>query len=448
MRAVAYLALLLLGLSPAVAQDEAGPAAPAAEKPAAKPKAKGKPTASEPEKITPVIRETYAAMPLAERLAIQSDLVWSGDYNGIINGDFGERAVAAVKAFQKRTKHKTTGILTADERTSLEASVKEKKDQVGWRLVDDPVLIGARLGIPGRLVSPAPSPRSGARWSSGRGEVQIETFRIGTQSVPFNAAFEQQKASGAERKVEYSVMRPDFFVVSGLQGLKKFYVRAHLKDEEIRGMTILYDQAMEGIMEPVVVAMSSAFDPFGAGGARKKVEYSSALAVSASGHLIASAAATEGCHVITIAGFGNAERIARDEDAGLALLRLNGAQIKPIALATAAPQGSDLTLVGIADPQAQGGGAAVTSANARLGQVQGKAVALSPLPAQGFSGAAALDRQGHVVGLVALQTAQAALVPTATIRKFLESEKVAPALGTTNAEEAKSALARVICVRK
>ncbi len=51
-------------------------------------------------------------------------------------------------------------------------------------------------------------------------------------------------------------------MVSGTQGLKKFYVRAFAKDGEVRGLTILYDQAMEGTMDPMVVAMSNAFVPF------------------------------------------------------------------------------------------------------------------------------------------------------------------------------------------
>ena len=77
------------------------------------------------------------------------------------------------------------------------------------------------------------------------------------------------------------MLRPDFFVVSGTQGLKKFYVRAFAKDGEVRGLTILYDQAMEGTMDPIVVAMSSAFVPFASYAGRqraaevprRKVEY-------------------------------------------------------------------------------------------------------------------------------------------------------------------------------
>ena len=90
--------------------------------------------------------------------------------------------------------------------------------------------------------------------------MQIETFRIETGAT-LDAVFEQQKKQ-PRRRVTYNVLRPDFFVVSGTQGLKKFYVRGFVKDGEVRGITILYDQAMEGTMDPMVVAMSSAFVPF------------------------------------------------------------------------------------------------------------------------------------------------------------------------------------------
>src|SRR5690606_42018782 len=91
---------------PASAQNAA-----AAKKPAAKTaSAKVKPSAPNPAEMA-ALKESYAAMPLAERLAIQSDLVWSGDYNGGVNGDFGERSIAAVKAFQKKHKAKETGLL-------------------------------------------------------------------------------------------------------------------------------------------------------------------------------------------------------------------------------------------------------------------------------------------------------------------------------------------------
>ena len=88
-------------------------------------------------------------------------------------------------------------------------------------------------------------------------------------------------------------------------------MRAELKDGEVRGMTLLYDQATETIMDPVAVVMSSAFTPFpGVTGAvaqlgappKRKVEYGTGIVVSASGHIIADRQVTDGCNVIVVGG--------------------------------------------------------------------------------------------------------------------------------------------------
>src|SRR5579863_5466209 len=52
--------------------------------------------------------DTANAMAQAERLAIQSDLAWVGQYNGAITGDVSERMVAAIKEFQKEKGDKQT----------------------------------------------------------------------------------------------------------------------------------------------------------------------------------------------------------------------------------------------------------------------------------------------------------------------------------------------------
>ena len=211
------------------------------------------------------------------------------------------------------------------------------------------------------------------------------------------------KKEPAGRKADYSVMRDNFFVISGLQNLKKFYVRAQARGEEVRGITVLYDQAMAGIMEPVVVAMSSAFLAFPAPPPapppRRKVEYASGVAVGP-GEIVTSREALEGCHVVTVAGIGGADRLAEDKANGLVLLRVHGASLKPAALGAAAPKG-EVTLLGIADPQAQGGGSAVSAAKARVSDT----LALDTPPALGFDGAAALDAQGKLAGIVAIKPA-------------------------------------------
>jgi peptidoglycan hydrolase-like protein with peptidoglycan-binding domain len=404
--------------------------------------------------------DTANAMAQAERLAIQSDLAWTGQYNGAITGDVSERMVAAIKEFQKDRGGKPTGVLNPQERSVLAETARRRQGEVGWKIVTDPGT-GARLGMPTKLVPQQSSDAGGARWSSSTGTIQIQLARR-KQANPTTAKLaEQEKKEPAGRKVDYTVVKPDFFVLSGMQGLKKFYVRGTFKGDEVRILTILYDQATEGTMEPAVIAMSSAFNPCPSGSGpppRKTVEYGTGVVVSEDGAILADREITEACLAITIGGLGNADRVAEDKDRDLALLRIYGVRgLKPLALGNGAIK-SAVELTGIADPQSQGGGAAASSVRAQAALVGGGGdAALSPAPALGFSGAAALDADGKFAGLALLKSAvvagaanaapttQAVLVPADAVREFLRANGVNAAGGSP---DAKAAVVRVICVRK
>jgi peptidoglycan hydrolase-like protein with peptidoglycan-binding domain len=407
--------------------------------------------------------DTANAMAQAERQAIQSDLAWVGQYNGAISGEVSERMVAAIKEFQKAKGDKATGVLNPQERSVLAETAKRRQDNVGWRIVTDPPT-GARLGVPTKLVPQQSSDANGAKWSSSTGTIQIQLSRRKEAGPTTARLAEQEKKEPAGRKVEYAVVKPDFFVLSGMQGLKKFYVRGAFKGDEVRILTILYDQATEGTVEPVVIAMSSAFNPFPSGAQiagpppRKAVEYGTGVVVSDDGAIVADRQITDGCLAVAIAGYGNSDRIAEDKDHDLALLRIYGARgLKPLALSNGAAK-AGVELTGIADPQNQGGAAAASSVKASVTQVgSGSDLALSPAPAVGFSGAAALDSDGKFVGIALLKPeivagppnaappAQAALVTADTVREFLKANGVNAAGGSP---DAKAAVVRVICVRK
>ena len=423
--------------------------------------AKPKPVTTVP--IRPALQspaDTANAMAQAERQAIQSDLAWVGQYNGAITGEVSERMVAAIKAYQKGRGGKQTGVLNPQERGELAETAKRRQDNVGWKIVTD-AGTGARLGVPTKLVPQQSSDASGAKWSSSTGTIQIQLARRKEANPTTAKLAEQEKREPAGRKVEYTVVKPDFFVLSGMQGLKKFYVRGQYKGDEVRILTILYDQATEGTVEPAVIAMSSAFNPFPIGAGpppRKTVEYGTGVVVSDDGAIVADRETTDGCLAIAIAGYGNADRVAEDKDHDLALLRIYGARgLKPLSLTDGAAK-SGVELTGIADPQNQGGGAVASTVKASIAQVgSGNDLALSPAPGQGFSGAAALDADGKFAGIALLKplvvagppnatpAAQAALVPADTVHEFLKANGVNAAGGSS---DAKAAVVRVICVRK
>ena len=206
------------------------------------------------------------------------------------------------------------------------------------------------------------------------------------------------------------------------QGLKKFYIRAQASKNEVRGVIVRYDQAMEGSMERVVVAISSAFTPFPTtvqtaadAPPKRMVEYGTGVMVSSAGDIVTDREAIDGCQIITAGNLGNAERVAEDKASGLALIRVYGSHdLKPLPLGDGAS--AEFTLVGIADPQSQSGNATVSTAKARIVTTNGTST-IEPVMTQGFAGAPAIDASGGFAG-VAVQR----LSPTAGIvRRWFRS---------------------------
>ena len=363
---------------------------------------------------------------------------------------------AQTKNTAKGDNEREGAILAALERGSA-GTPASFTDSVGWRLIED-TATGARLGLPQKLVPRASASRIGSRWSSAQGQIQIETFRLAEAALP--ALFEDEKKT-ARRQIEASVLRPDLFVMSGTQGLKNFFMRAEARGSEVRGMTVLYDQATEGTMERIALAMLAAYTGFPDLGApsppglRRAVEYGSAVAVTRDGDLVTSARLTDECRSISVPGFGHAERVAADSASDLALVRLYGARdLVPVALTGGGNQGGDLRLVGVDDPFVQKQEGGVGSARARLAGLD-----VEPTPALGFAGAAAIDPRGVFVGMIDFKPAivasndgsahsAATLVPVEPIRAFLKAQNVSPPIAANSPAEAEQSVVRVICVRK
>jgi len=459
MRSVTAAALIVALSGAAATAQTAGTVAPAKPVRTTTVKPDGTMTPSRPAAAVP---PQAAALATPDRQAIQSDLAWVGVYNGLINGEPSERLATAIKTFQKDNGGKPTGTLTPQERGALAAAAKALQDSVGWKIGLDPTA-SIKLGLPTKLVPLHTTTPTGSKWTSAQGQIQIETWRAKDSNLTIAAIADREKKEPAGRRIDYSVIKPDFFVLSGLQGLKKFYVRGQIKGSEVRGLTILYDQATEGTMEPVVIAMSSAFAPFAGGDAappppppRKKVEYATGVVVSPDGAIVTDRNAIDACETIVVPPYGHAAHIADDAARQLVLLRLYGANgLKAAAFGGVAK--SDVTITGIADPQAQGGGAAVSSMPARL-VGSGSDLRLEPVPGLGFAGAAVTDADGKIAGLAQLRVPQVAgvapvplqatLASADAVRQFLAGHKITTAAADTKGGDIKASLLRVICIRK
>lgn len=410
--------------------------------------------------------DTVKALSQGAREALQSDLAWVGKYNGLINGEASERLVSAIKAYQTGRKSKPTGVLNPQEREQLAAAAKKLQIAVGWKLIGDPGT-GMRTGLPSKLAPQQTGDANGTHWRSVSGAVEIALTRRKQADVT-TAKVAAEARAAADRKVTYSTVKPDFFVLSGTQGTgqgaKNFYMRGQLRGDEVRILTIHYDEASKAVMEPVVIAMSSAFNPFPTGAQavgpppRKAVEYASGVVVGSTGFIVTDRQSVEGCKSIVIPGHGNADRTAEDKTHDLALLRVYGTRdLAALALGSGTAK-SEVVLTGIADPHSQGGGAAVTSTRTNVTPTgRNGELALTPIPGLGFSGAVARDAGGQFAGIAQLRPVQyagpmagapapqAMLAPADAVRGFLKSSGVAM---DGAVKDVKAAMVRVICVRK
>jgi hypothetical protein len=415
---------------------------------------------AKPATTAPASGGALAGIAPAARLKIEQELFWSGDYSGAKVG--GDPIKAAIEKFQRRSRAKVTGTLTGRQRDDLIAAADRHAREYGWRVVTDPAT-GIRIGLPGRLVPDVKSAAHGTRWSSPHGAIQVETFRYPHANLA--KLFAQEKKQPASRKIEHSTLNADNFSIRGTQGLKYFSVRAVERDGEVRGFVFLYDQAMGGVVAPVIDAMANAFAPFPRHALPfatldSKVAYGTGLIVGADGTIVTARRVTQACQVIVAGGLGNAERVAADKAHGLALLRVYGAgKLPALALprTEAAPSGKPVavTLIGIPGPKQRDGGK--EPAEIEAWRAGGDSIVLQkPMPLAGFSGAAALDAQGRFLGMMATRSYALAsaepglppvqLIPAATLRDFLAAHGVTP----TDAPggNARAAVIRIICVRK
>ncbi|MBN8920802.1 MAG: peptidoglycan-binding protein, partial [Rhizobiales bacterium] len=228
---------------------------------------------------------------------------------------------------------------------------------------------------------------------------------------------------------------------------------------------VLYDQAQAAGMEPIPIAIASTYAAFPGAAEiagpppRKKIEYGTAAFVDEAGYAVTTQMLVDGCALVTLAGFGPADIVATDKAANLALLRVYGAKVAPVALAAGAVPDA-VSIVGVADPAAQAGGGAISTARAKVTVTAGAArPALDPAPPVGFDGAAALDASGRLAGLVGLPQAVVAgtpgaapsptLVPAKAVGDFLTKHAIVGADSTRiGAEAQRPAVTRLICVRK
>ncbi|BCJ91714.1 hypothetical protein IZ6_24490 [Terrihabitans soli] len=204
--------------------------------------------------------------PTAENImAIQDALVWTGDYQGPLDGGLGASTLTALKAFQARENSPGKGrILSADVKKLAELSGAAKKE-AGWSLAIDGKN-NVVLWLPRALLTAESDASGGRGFASGDGKIALSVF---TSPDALNAL--HAKAKTGERIVDEALDKQRSIVI-GAERDKEFFGFATLAKSGTKGFRLAYPASEAPRLRPMAYAIANGFvaDP-GAPIAKKTV---------------------------------------------------------------------------------------------------------------------------------------------------------------------------------
>ena len=250
------------GLAVAVALG----AAPSPGLAQAKPPGPPPPAAEVPDLAYSIAETAFNALSESDRRAVQDALIWTGDFQSVVTGAYGKRTQAAINTYAKRLNLPATGMLDPAGRAALLASGSKAKETFGFRAVSDPDW-GGTIALPVKILSRTSGSKGAKRYSAPKGDADLDVFELAnTATTPLDALFEQAKAAAPGRTVKYSLLRPEFFVVSGEDNGKTFYSRVAKGKGNLRGYTLSYDNGLKSPFDRISIAIANSFEPFPSAG--------------------------------------------------------------------------------------------------------------------------------------------------------------------------------------
>ncbi|MGE3246088.1 MAG: peptidoglycan-binding protein, partial [Beijerinckiaceae bacterium] len=281
-------------------------------------------------------------LPENKRKQIQDGLVWTGDYKGAIDGDFGPMTFRALRAFSVRNKGNGSGILTGRENAALDNAAGRRRAVYGFRTISEP-RSGVKIGLPMAMLPQRLNRPAGAVFRSKDRTISVETVRIPQSNQTLADLYEQLRTPAPGRRIGYSVLRDDFLVVSSETRNGGTYARFASGEaggtQLLRGFILNFPKSRGREFDILTIAISNGFEPFdkpkdakaekSESAALQKpakpqpppvVEFAAGTAINLAPDLYLAVLPSGACKGLRI-GKAPATVTSRDKDTGLAILR-------------------------------------------------------------------------------------------------------------------------------
>jgi hypothetical protein len=185
-------------------------------------------------------------------LAIQDALVWTGDYQGPLDGSLSGATLTALKAFQAREKSPAKGrIISADVKKLASMSGAAKKE-AGWSLSIDGTN-DAVLWLPRALLPTETKTPGGRGFSSADGKTALFVFTSQDALPAFHA-----KGKAAERIVADALDKQRSIVI-GTERDKEFFAFAAPAKKGTKGFRLTYPASEAKRLRPIAYAIANGF---------------------------------------------------------------------------------------------------------------------------------------------------------------------------------------------
>jgi peptidoglycan hydrolase-like protein with peptidoglycan-binding domain len=209
--------------------------------------------------VAPALGQTLSEAQIRQQ---QEMLVWTTDYEGLVDGKFGPETISGINKFQSRIGHAPTGRLTPEEMRELARQGTSKKQWAGFQEITDHDA-GIAVGIPKHLVSGPTRTKWGNQWYGRGAGLAIDTLRFGGD-VSLDQLFSRLRSIN-NRVVAYErKITNDWFVIAAFEKDAAVYVRANVvllpnEQSEIRGFSIWMSKDRPKDYQAIPPAMLSSF---------------------------------------------------------------------------------------------------------------------------------------------------------------------------------------------
>lgn len=385
-------------------------------------------------------KDWFNSLSRNERIRLQFLLVFTGDYAAIVDGAFGPKTYGALMEFQRNREFRRDGVLDTEELQILHRDGLDLVKRVGFRTRNDPTA-GITLGIPASLFDPPKKSERGHLWRAFDGSIELETLRVDGQRSDYEALYRRLTSTEDGRTIENKQFRNDFFVVSGTQNGRDFYLRMMRTGADSRGFSLFWQPKHAVFMDRVAIAMSNSLTFFDRSATGRMDAVTSAPAldnapdsenrlgelsagstastsdetgsstgsgffITPDGHVGTNAHVVGNCDNLEVAGFGSAALVASDTTNDLAIIQLDSKKADHFAQFRAKQpivRGEEVFVLGypfaqILDNNLNFTYGIVSALAGVSGDIRHFMVSAPVQP--GNSGGPVLDRTGAVIGTV------------------------------------------------